>query len=1225
MLKDKGCSDGRVSAFEVRRIGITSIARRACGGGLGILCTLALSASLATSTAQATLTHQFLGSFAAGTFSDPQAVAVDQASGDVYVYDEGAEEGTIYKFNATGEPVDFSALKTNAITHVGAQGLDEQELAVDSVNGDIYFANGKGVAIYEADGAPAETGGHPAELNGEVELAGGPWGEPCGVAVDSAGNVYVGLYPGDVNKYTPLVASAPVTNSDYVSSLVGVKEVCNIAADPAGDVYVDSWSTGPVTKYAASQFGTPSASGVVVDGTGSTLAVDPANNDLYVDEGSDIAQFNATGSLLGRSPVSGGEGAFSDSYGVAVSDLSGDVYVLDGVAERVDIFGPSVVLAEVTSAPASGLQATSATLNGTVNADGTSVTNCEFEWGSEEGVYPHTIPCSQATPFSGEDAVAVSAQLSGLQQGATYHYRLAVTNQNGTAHSEDETFFTPFPVNVLEESVSGVTSTSATLSAQLNPGGGRTSYRFEYGTSTAYGSSAPAPEGQAGAGTSETTVSHELQGLSPGTTYHFRLAATNPLGTVFGVDKVFTTQPAGGEFGLPDNRQYELVSPPQKDGAEVDGYDRYDGYGGVVQAAENGGGITYLTSGPAGAGAQGNTSGTQVISTRSIAGGWSSRDITTPHTKPALEQVGHGEEYKLFSPDLSSGLVRPEGTTPLSPQAAPEKQNIYRWSAEDGSYEPLITSLPLKKSEQLQIVGASPDLSHAAFVSYQALTANALNAHNAREPNLYYWTQGKLQLVNVLPEGPPTNGAVTDGEAGLGGYESRNARHAVSNDGSRVIWTDNASEESEGNADIYIRETNIGKTVLAGKGEFQIASSDGSRVFFLQRERIGEEDESRLFEFDLNSGERTQLTPGNAQVQGVVGASEDGSVLYFVAHAVLKQGATNGANNLYMLRDNGGSWTPAFIATLASGDVPDWGGRDPDLGEVTSQVSPDGSYLAFMSSASPTGYDNHDANSGQPDVEVYLYDSGSGHLACVSCNPTGAQPVGEADYNQEDKEPIPMDIQGAWEQQWLAGAIRGWTEEETHKALYQSRELSDSGRLFFDSSDALVPHDTNGREDVYEYEPEGTGTCELESGCVSLISAGTGSADSIFMDASVNGEDAFFITRDKLVGEDFDDSFDMYDAHVCSASEPCPAVAPVAPPPCTTGDSCKPSPSPQPAIFGSPASATFSGAGNLAPPAPSAKVKKHKPKHKHKKSERHKRKRARRGKTAKKPSGGAKR
>jgi hypothetical protein len=155
-------------------------------------------------------------------------------------------------------------------------------------------------------------------------------------------------------------------------------------------------------------------------------------------------------------------------------------------------------------------------------------------------------------------------------------------------------------------------------------------------------------------------------------------------------------------------------------------------------------------------------------------------------------------------------------------------------------------------------------------------------------------------------------------------------------------------------------------------------------------------------------------------------------------------------------------------------------------------------------------------------------------------------------------------------------------------ATYQPRYLSDSGRLFFDSPDALVPQDTNGLEDVYEYEPAGVGGCvvggamfsERLGGCVNLVSSGTSSSESVFYDASENGDDVFFITTSRLVGEDYDTGYDVYDAHVCTASVPCKPV-PVSSPPCTSGDSCKAAPSPQPEIFGPAPSATFNGIGNV--------------------------------------------
>jgi hypothetical protein len=175
---------------------------------------------------------------------------------------------------------------------------------------------------------------------------------------------------------------------------------------------------------------------------------------------------------------------------------------------------------------------------------------------------------------------------------------------------------------------------------------------------------------------------------------------------------------------------------------------------------------------------------------------------------------------------------------------------------------------------------------------------------------------------------------------------------------------------------------------------------------------------------------------------------------------------------------------------------------------------------------------------------------------------------------------------------WLAGSVPAYTSgSDVYEGRYQSRYLSNSGRLFFNSSDALSPQDVNGTEDVYEYEPPGVGDCtasrpsysERAGGCVGLISAGTSAEESAFLDASENGGDVFFMTTSKLLPQDFDKSFDVYDAHECTSEAPCYPVASVAPPPCTTGDACKSAPTPQPTIFGAPSSETFSGAGNITP------------------------------------------
>jgi hypothetical protein len=220
-----------------------------------------------------------------------------------------------------------------------------------------------------------------------------------------------------------------------------------------------------------------------------------------------------------------------------------------------------------------------------------------------------------------------------------------------------------------------------------------------------------------------------------------------------------------------------------------------------------------------------------------------------------------------------------------------------------------------------------------------------------------------------------------------------------------------------------------------------------------------------------------------------------------------------------------------------------------------------------MSDQSLTGYDNtvnvgtSCGTAGEAPLpaqceEVFLYEASTGHITCVSCNPSGARPLGPS-------------------------GIPGGTPWRTANELgtYQSRVLSTEGtRVFFDSRDALVSQTANGAQSVYEWEHDGTGTCKLEGGCVFLLSGATGAGDSSFVDASADGDDVFFVTRANLLEGDTDRLQDLYDARVGGGGFPPPASAP----PACEGENCMQSASPAP-VASSLASTTLSGAGNLTP------------------------------------------
>jgi hypothetical protein len=861
----------------------------------------------------------------------------------------------------------------------------------------------------------------------------------------------------------------------------------------------------------------------------------------------------------------------------------------------------TTVPAPSTDAP-SPIAASAATLNGhvTLNSVDTQY-SFEYDTGSECTGGSSTTPADAGT---GTGSAPQSAEVTGLLPHTRYTVCFITSNAFGSEQGSPVGFTTlTAPPIVENEAVLDVSGDSTTFQAQINPQNTPVTYLFQYGTSETYGSTIPLVEATAGTGDTPITVEAHAQGLTPNTLYHYRLLATNTAHeTTDGPDQTFTTQAAGTTFTLPDGRQYELVSPPSKEGARLAAI----GAEGVIEASEDGSAISYVATAPTEPSAVGSRSPERVqLLSRRGPDGWTTRDIATPHDKAGQLAVGHSSEYKFFSPDLSLGLFEPPVATPLPPYESPELTPYLRENV-SGTYLSLVDASNVPPGTgsvgRVQFVIATPDLKHIVLGSHVALTATPLKLVGGNQ-GIYEWSAGQLKLVNVMPEsqGGKSAACATVGE------EGHDVRHAISDDGSRIIWHDSGQSsmyECEEDQGLYMRDTSTEETIrldaLQGgaghptgrEADFQLASADGSRVFFTDPEALsaGSTSSVELYEFEVTSkpgeklaGKLTDITaptaPGDSpgQVwQVVFGASEDGSYVYFVDSGVLAAGGHSGGFNLYVWHQG----AVRFIASLSQADA-NWNKLAfiASLQDLPARVSPDGHYLAFMSQESLTGYDNRDAMSGAPDEEVFLYDAGAHHLRCVSCDLTGARPAGIVDSGLP--EATLVDYANLWAGRWIAGNIPGWTRVDLLRALYESRYLSDSGRLFFDSADALVPQDTNGLEDVYEYEPGGVGTCTALDGCVELISSGTSGQESAFVDASASGNDVFFLTGSRLVSQDYDSSFDVYDAHVCAPSVPC-ASTPVTPPPCTTADSCRVAPSPQPTLFGSPPSATSSGTGNVS-------------------------------------------
>ncbi len=1233
--------------------------RRGSAGRVRLLAALGLTlaASLcASAPAMAAGSSEHVYSFrfgspgaGAGQFSHPSAIAVNTA-GDVYVADRGNNRVEEFEPQLTGGEVtgekplaQFAAVPSPARIAVDdcTTGGHACSTTEDPSVGDVYVAGPKSAkgnqsedtVLYKFSPTGTELGSIKAK--GPIE----------GVAVDHAGTLFI-YY----EKEAPAIAEYSDAEPNVAVGKPLPTEIANIdpglAVNSKDNLYVGSGLAQPskeegeedlplsnllseLIKEYGQLFNTPEPVVAELEPGSGSVAVPALDYEpttaVAVDAGAGVS----------------GEG-LDDVYAVNVEPVSG---------ATLAIFGPE------SEPPLTG--------SNRVERHGKLIERLEAP-GLEEA-----------------DAVAVDAT-SGATSGAVYvaggasdtidvftepraHPALSALAEHPSC-TEDPTEPEDCPFS----------ASAAKLEARVDPAGSATTYYFEYGTGSCStpGSCSQTPHESAGSGFAAVPVEASVPGLAPGV-YHYRAVAEGAT-VAHSEESTFTVVAQIG--GLPDGRQWEMVTPPGKGGDTPLPIHRE---GGAIQAAANGSAITYIADGPMPAGQEpeGNRAfePAQILSARGSTG-WNSQDIITPNSTAAGGRPGSPPEYQLFSPNLTFALVMPiPGATgslaspPLAPPVTKaEEEAVEHGESRQENTPYLRDDLPLEaereteqteaeraeaeqnfkkaqedgeamhKSSFLALVdegnsprlgtafepfggefafigesmvpaGASPDLTHVVLVSKRAA------------PGLYEWGGAEveedgsgvgrhLELVSEPSPGvrlPPS-------EATLGDPTGQVVRGAVSKDGSLVFWTRHAGGEdqlyvhdAETHSSLRLDAVQAGQEPVevpndkAAEAVFQTASADGRRVFFTDPQRLTTNSRAvpgapdlYVFEFTMNPGEAPagkliDLTPqegadvlvDGTSNGGVIGAGEDGSYVYFAADGVLSPNATRGGCSpkeavlpagttcsIYMIHNNGHAWEGAkLVATVSSEDNPDWFQTTVHLATVTSRVSPNGEWLAFMSKRSLTGYDNEDISSKKPgermDEEVYLYHSSDGSLVCASCDPTGARPRGVFDQGELGHR-LYIDEREIWAEghrppgerdPWLAASLPGWTPISTAGTNYQSRYLSDKGRLFFNSADPLVPLAVPTREEevkgeklqvgvenVYEYEPVGEGSCVQAGGCVGLLSSGTSSSESAFLDASKNGNDVFIITAAPLVPqEDHDEAYDIYDAHLCEAASPC--IAPPTP------------------------------------------------------------------------------
>lgn len=502
------------------------------------------------------------------------------------------EEGTRYSDERTFATLTTRATPAEFLDAFGGPGSGEGELKEPrgiaiGANGDVWVADtgNNRVEKFDPNGAFLMEFGQAGSGPGEFE-------SPVDVAVNGAGDVWVAdegnkrleefapngefLRQANVAKEDPGIVPASVAVSEgsvfttdartggLVEFSESTEKVTRVAftfeaslpVRPAGLAAAgdELWTLLPYNhRIYAYQFRNLSPYAVYLwaeEGSGEAqlddpggIAIRPSGNLLVADTGNNrIEQLsNANGEELTEYGSKGsGPEQFSEPTAVAEAP-GGYEYVVDSGNDRIDKWAQPG-LAEAWTLGVSEVGEREAKLEGEASAVGRTSTY-QFEYGPTSGSgYPHTIPAPAASLGAEFGVKGVSQSLSGLEPGAKYRYRLSVTNKQGTAYGEEQTFWTTAKPRVEEESATSLTSSTEKVEAKIWAGALATTYQVEYGTTPAYGTSFPVPAAGAGSSPSEAVhVIQSLEGLEPETLYYFRVTAVNSDGTVHGAGGTFKT------------------------------------------------------------------------------------------------------------------------------------------------------------------------------------------------------------------------------------------------------------------------------------------------------------------------------------------------------------------------------------------------------------------------------------------------------------------------------------------------------------------------------------------------------------------------------------------------------------------------------------------------------------------------------------------------------------
>ncbi len=1096
----------------------------------------------------------------------------------------------------------------------------------------------------------------------------------CGVVTDSYGNIYVG---SSANGIPSTDGRVDVFSPDgvYLTEIKNEHQPCDVAVDSKGNLYAAEHDSGRrVLLFRPNVFpptkGSTYAPPIVVHKTPETgtckeaesVAIDPSNDRLFILQTCDgIVEYgSADENLLAENwtPIredlgaglllSGGIDVYGKNHDLYAAGFdSGTVnggepeaqriYVIDGTTgeKKCESDGSETPAGQFSFVFGNGAVAVDQS-TGEFYVDDTKV-NKVVDRFDAACTYVDQLP--QPPPLQHPDfraGLAVDEPCLGPAETscnlAGYHSPRTGFVYVGSGEKEGGTHVYAFkpkvgsPPEIEAQTASGITGTEAQLEAKLNPHDLETAYYFEYINQADYEANGdgfgvgapktPVPPAEVGEGASFVPVAAQLTGLSPGTTYRFRLIAENEAGLSRGegvpggegADAVFATYSLD-TGGLPDRRGYELVTPP-----ETGGY--------VPTLNELGftpfGSAAAFPTGFATPGGNGLLFGIEGGSLPGLPGGGF-------HDTYEAHREADGQ-YGLWR-SAFNGITGAEARFP-TPNGFSADHTASFWAiqesgfADDGNY--VRRSAGVLKAEcspepasRLEVLGCgslgvdptasggwiSPGAGHVVFAT------RSISASQPQQLEPQAAPTGTGAIYDRTADGVTHVVSLKPGELPFGASENANYQ-GTSKDGTVVVFS--VGEITY--ARIDNKET---VEVAAGSVRFGGLSDHGDRVVYLRPNATQPTLEGtgipqgEIFACDVRSapcggsGAQPPIQIGSGQKAVLVNVSDDGSDVYFSSPEVLDDEGRGklGEDNLYQ-------WDGSAIHLVAIVDPDDIVGREGQAafgvgglglwvtnvvtpfpapfagpGSDPSRSTPDGGVLVFESRANLTDYDSHGH------TEIYRYDSSAppgSNLICLSCNPTTAAATSDSQL-QSDSPPQ-------------------FTSLPPVNALAEISNVTDNGRrVFFQSAEPLVLSDSDGKVDVYEWAAQNEGDCTSAAGCVRLISSPHSAADSYLYAMTTDGHDVFFETGDLLVARDHEPALSIYDARVDGGERPLP----LPPEPCQ-GDACQTATTPP--DDGIPASSSFEGPGNKggtrahctkrgrkAPPARKGrcggKHRKHHPKH----------------------------